>query len=299
MSNEKKDLIELSEELWDKYSEHIDDNIYSLEQVAGSVIMKRHEFDKLFAELKDLQNAAPAIEGADKSQMERLIDLTHAQGIEIMELKMSLAASAVPKAETREVYSNGPISATTMFKLYLNSIIEKVPDDVHNELWNKLLDCIREAPVPREGMRPVVKWFAEMMEAKLRKNDHKGGWLNDSSTSLFTRLQEESWELKQVLAKGVTAASSEKLINEAADVANFAMMIADICGKKIGSTKSESSTPIELGASEDELLTKFMIFLENYRHSPESAHWFDGDNRAYTISELIAHYQNPHSIINK
>lgn len=35
---------EIAEELWDKYSEHIDDDISSLETVAGSSVIKRQQF---------------------------------------------------------------------------------------------------------------------------------------------------------------------------------------------------------------------------------------------------------------
>jgi hypothetical protein len=35
-------------------------------------------------------------------------------------------------------------SATDRFKAYLNSIINKIPENIHNELWNKLIDIIHE-----------------------------------------------------------------------------------------------------------------------------------------------------------
>lgn len=36
------------------------------------------------------------------------------------------------------------LSATDKFKLYLNDIINTIPDDIHNELWNHLIGCIVE-----------------------------------------------------------------------------------------------------------------------------------------------------------
>ena len=37
-------------------------------------------------------------------------------------------------------------------------------------------------------MRPEVKRFAELMEAKLKENDFKGGWRDDSHGELFRKL---------------------------------------------------------------------------------------------------------------
>ena len=79
-------------------------------------------------------------------------------------------------------------------------------------------------------MRQSVKWFAEIMEQKLKKYDAvrgSDGWLNDTQLSLFDRLEEEVKELKKELLKW-DSESSLKTIQECADVANFAMMIADI-----------------------------------------------------------------------
>lgn len=73
-------------------------------------------------------------------------------------------------------------------------------------------------------MRDQVKWFAEQMEAKLQENDHKGGWENCSVEYLLNRLNEEAQELFYATE---TPNSMETIIREAADVANFAMMIAD------------------------------------------------------------------------
>ena len=75
-------------------------------------------------------------------------------------------------------------------------------------------------------LRPEVQWFAEQMELALEANDHKGGWGNDSSSALLTRLREETEELKTTLNKGHRLSPSHA-VKEAADVANFAMMIAD------------------------------------------------------------------------
>lgn len=76
---------------------------------------------------------------------------------------------------------------------------------------------------------PVVLAFARRMEAKLAKNRHKGdrgGWLKDTPSALLRRLKVETNELE----KAIQSNSCGDIANEAADVANFAMMIADVCG---------------------------------------------------------------------
>lgn len=77
-------------------------------------------------------------------------------------------------------------------------------------------------------MREDVKWFAEQMESKLQENDHKGGWEECDPFWLLDRLKEEIFELKLSMARQ----ENEDVIKECADVANFAMMIADKARKQ-------------------------------------------------------------------
>ncbi len=77
-------------------------------------------------------------------------------------------------------------------------------------------------------MRKEVKLFAEQMEIALQRNDHKGGWDNCSFEYLFTRLIEEVGEISQAARNG------DPITKECADVANFAMMIADRFGNLKG-----------------------------------------------------------------
>ncbi len=90
--------------------------------------------------------------------------------------------------------------------------------------------------VPNSGaaqyLRPEVLAFAHLMEQQLRANDHKPGWKNDRPKPLVDRLREETEELiVAILDHG-----PEQIGKEAADVANFALMIADVCGC-LGETK--------------------------------------------------------------
>lgn len=89
--------------------------------------------------------------------------------------------------------------------------------------------------------RPEVVAFADLMEAKLRENDHKGGWKTEDAEDLFGRLGAECVELSEAIglwriqddwrsAALHLPACRKNVAREAADVANFAMMIADVCG---------------------------------------------------------------------
>lgn len=83
-------------------------------------------------------------------------------------------------------------------------------------------------------IRPQVAAFALLMEAKLRENDHKGHWKDEALGYLLGRLEEERRELDVAVERWRTyRGRAEDRINvgrEAADVANFAMMLADSCG---------------------------------------------------------------------
>ncbi len=97
--------------------------------------------------------------------------------------------------------------------------------------------------------RPVgdtVVRFVGIMCAKLKMNVHKGGWHDDTTESLVNRLEEEVIELKQEFStsllmkidqveshedrKEFRLDRSRRIAREAADVANFAMFIADVEG---------------------------------------------------------------------
>jgi hypothetical protein len=109
-------------------------------------------------------------------------------------------------------------------------------------------------------MRNSVQKLSYYMEQKLDENEHKGGWIRERQGLLFRRIREEIVELRKAIASAVdeddtdlqilisglreevhnfySAVSSAACSNdsdgelttevwrEAADVANFAMMIA-------------------------------------------------------------------------
>lgn len=80
-------------------------------------------------------------------------------------------------------------------------------------------------------VRQEVKNFAKVMEYKLARNDFKNQWRDrgaEDSKWFLDRLKDEVQELEEALEEG----SALDVILETADVANFAMMIADVFSRE-------------------------------------------------------------------
>lgn len=77
-------------------------------------------------------------------------------------------------------------------------------------------------------IRLEVRWFSEFMESKLRLYEGKKGdsWKEFNIYRLFQRLRKEVEEIKEIMPECESKEEVRKLIDECADVANFAMMIA-------------------------------------------------------------------------
>lgn len=73
--------------------------------------------------------------------------------------------------------------------------------------------------------------FADLMRIKLERNVHKGTWRTCSLDYLRMRLLEEISELLMAVKMKET---QETVAFEAADVANLAMMIADVYARTEG-----------------------------------------------------------------
>lgn len=100
-----------------------------------------------------------------------------------------------------------------------------------------------EIPEPEPGSPtwPIVLSFAKLMEHKLSLNRHKGdreGWMNDDPLGLLERVADEYTELYQVIFQPTKAPL------EAADIANFAMMVTDrvTLGKLLGPQNQSNTT---------------------------------------------------------
>lgn len=107
---------------------------------------------------------------------------------------------------------------------------------------------------------PYVLEFAKRMEAKLEKNRHKGdreGWLNDDADRLLERLREEVCELDTAMCIAIQRMTETEsnarwvataVADEAADVANFALFLADWHLARVQESandaeRSDSATP--------------------------------------------------------
>lgn len=73
-------------------------------------------------------------------------------------------------------------------------------------------------------LRPQVADYAQNMEIKLAKNDHKEHWSKSTVGQLLSKLGEELEELIEALDQGATA---EEVMWECVDVGAVAMMIGD------------------------------------------------------------------------
>lgn len=81
------------------------------------------------------------------------------------------------------------------------------------------------------NVRKCILEFAISMEEKLQKHDEdygKNGWKKSNYLFLVNRIEDELRELiEYLISKENTKENREKIKEECADIANFAMMIHD------------------------------------------------------------------------
>jgi hypothetical protein len=89
----------------------------------------------------------------------------------------------------------------------------------------------------REGsgmkLRDCLKVFARVMEARLRDNEWRGGWDVESFGKMLAALDDQRRQLKlsvKHLSQG--KAQPGELVRRAADVANYAMIVAELARKQ-------------------------------------------------------------------
>lgn len=114
-------------------------------------------------------------------------------------------------------FGNPVILATKESVVFVDS-----PDPLHKA---------RLEPGSWEEVEAVVEAFKQAMLRKLKKNQHKGnrpGWMKDNNQALQRRVVEEVNELGDELMLPIER--PEAILDEAADVANMAMMVADSSG---------------------------------------------------------------------
>ena len=115
----------------------------------------------------------------------------------------------------------------------------------------------RPAPVDLvDAVRPEVYAFALLMERELRTNDHKPGWKHDEPDALASRVVEEAAELRSLFSRDTDtqdvpraprwSVHRHQVAAEAADVANMAMMVADVCGCLDATLSGQPPAPVGL-----------------------------------------------------
>lgn len=73
-------------------------------------------------------------------------------------------------------------SATNKFKLYLNSILNTIPDNIHNELWNCLFDCIKEKEYYKANQN---RYSEEDLRKFIRQAIYLKGGFNEEGFSFY------------------------------------------------------------------------------------------------------------------
>jgi hypothetical protein len=100
-----------------------------------------------------------------------------------------------------------------------------IDEEIHKKALDKNPDIV-------DYVYDKVKWFSTFMADKLVLNSYKGKWDEYSVQWLFEKLIVEMSELYNSMIRYDNVGNHKKIINEASDVANFALMIADIIHKK-------------------------------------------------------------------
>jgi len=105
----------------------------------------------------------------------------------------------------------------------------KALEDIMGEIieehkWYAELRDKEVEKIKQRGLRPALKWFAELMETDLIKNDSKGGWLDGKIGYYWGKALEHIMELRPV--DSVRILGREHAIGKCFKAANYLMMIA-------------------------------------------------------------------------
>lgn len=81
-------------------------------------------------------------------------------------------------------------------------------------------------------LRPEVRRFAEAMEERLQGHDEKGGWKDSQPLYLLDLVHSKFYRLQDALRKEVFGRGTpcpQQIVLGAIDMANYAMMLLDVC----------------------------------------------------------------------
>lgn len=122
----------------------------------------------------------------------------------------------------------------------------------------------------------ALQGFAHIMWEKLRANAHKKRWDELPDTLLYERLLDEVDELSDALERGCNG----DMMKEAADVANFAMMLADNAHYRMGASVMSE----QVGATHELKIhpQPFMAIM-----SGEKTYEIRKNDRAYQVGDTL------------
>lgn len=110
--------------------------------------------------------------------------------------------------------------------------------DKTGEYFPKIIASSIKKEKPDIQLRPAVDWFTDQMELKLRDNDYMLGWGNRLSLTLYGKLGESFLKLHKHILNQKHVPNlrdiDRKIKKECIDLANYAMMIADLNEHKFG-----------------------------------------------------------------
>lgn len=92
------------------------------------------------------------------------------------------------------------------------------------------MNMMQDGVIEVSDIRPEVTAFAKAMERKLRDNDYKGGWKDMPIDAMWKRVIQELAELIGCHEDSDVLAKDLRFLDEAADVANYLMMMCDVRG---------------------------------------------------------------------
>ena len=125
-----------------------------------------------------------------------------------------------------------------------------------------------------------IRLMAQHMRRKMLANMHKGGWRDESVECLIARLREEVDELETLIRDGGFG-----IYGEAADVANFAMMVADVASMTdTASLVAERDAECELARLREQVDTLTRLVVRAARELPAGA------AKANVLEDLLAEF---------
>jgi len=210
------------------------------EELESECIELRRKLEARVVECNQLCDVADEAQGdtltkVDTGLLQRCFNV--AKSWELEHIRAEKAEARVDKLEAEntklECERDNALASVQSLEAGIHS-----QDEVFTSKYNKLVaenkrlrGRIDELGLVRES----VRWFVRHMEEKLRENDDRGGWQDSNSSWLLLRLREEANELEEALRRhrrtdygsDTSDSSADDVISECADIANFAMMIAD------------------------------------------------------------------------